>query len=509
MGSRISNLWACRRGGVATPFALLLLPLSLMLFGAIDYNKASETRAALQDALDAATLAVGRSTADSDAEVQAVGENVLKANLKAQGSVELTGSSFHLAQGHITGSATAKVQTVAADLVMASDLTVRAQSEAVRATHKMEIALVLDNTGSMAGTKLTTLKSAAKAFIDEMEQAAARADQPGSVKIAVAPFSMTVNVGPEQKTADWMDGHLDISGNPTTPSSPIRNEIFTTASNRFALLKAMNVAWGGCVESRPAPYDVQDTAPSSGTPATLFVPFFAPDEPDTTNAGFYNNYLTDTAGTSGWQQRQGNPAKYNKAPKTGTTSIGYAYGPNSGCALAPVMRLSTTFGALRTRIDAMTAVGDTNIPLGLVWGWHLIAPSAPFGDGSAYATEGVEKVVILMTDGQNANADASSSNDSYYSGIGYIWQNRLGITSGTATQRRTAIDNRLTLLCQNMKAKGVTLYTVRVEVNDGENAVLKACATSENKFYDVQNVSELTQVFKAIAGSIQNLHLVR
>ncbi len=505
----MADLGRCRRGGVATPFALLLLPLSLMMFGALDFSKASETRIALQDALDSAALAVGRSTAATDAEAQAVGYNVLNANLKAQGSVELTDAVFHIADGRVTATAAAKVQTIAADLVMNRDLTVRAQTEAVRATHKMEIALVLDNTGSMAGTKLSTLKSAAKAFIDEMELAAQRAAEPGSVKIAVAPFSMTVNVGADKATASWIDGHLDGSGNPTTAASPIRNEIFTTPSNRFALLKAMNVSWGGCVESRPAPYDVQDTPPSSGTPATLFVPFFAPDEPDTTNAGFYNSYLTDAAGTTGWQQRQGNPAKYTKAPKTGNTAVGYAYGPNSGCALAPIMRLSTDYAALRTRIDQMTAVGDTNIPMGLVWGWHLLAPGAPFNDGVAYATDGVEKVVILMTDGQNANTDTSSSDDSIYSGIGYIWQNRLGITSGTATQRRTAIDNRLTLLCQNMKAKGVTLYTVRVEVNDGENAVLKGCASSPGKFYDVQYVSQLTQVFKAIAGSIQNLHLVR
>ncbi|TGS36362.1 hypothetical protein EN827_32280, partial [Mesorhizobium sp. M1D.F.Ca.ET.184.01.1.1] len=42
-------------------------------------------------------------------------------------------------------------------------------------------------------------------------------------------------------------------------------------------------SWSGCVESRPYPYNIQDTAASTSTPATLFVPMFAPDETDRTD----------------------------------------------------------------------------------------------------------------------------------------------------------------------------------------------------------------------------------
>lgn len=489
--------------------AILIIPLALMSLGALDFSKASQVRLTLQDSLDAATLAVGRSTAVTDQEVQALGAKTLAANLKSVEGVTLLDSQFRLVDGKVTSSATAEVATIAADLVMSGALTVRAQSEAVRGTKKLEIALVLDNTGSMAGTKLSTLKTASTAFVDEMEKAAARSAEAGVVKIGVAPFSMTVNVGSQNATASWIDGHLNGSGVPVAPVSPVHQEIFTSTANRFALLKAMNVSWGGCVESRPAPYDVQDTAPTTGTPATMFVPYFAPDEPDTSNGGFYNNYLTDASGTSGWQQRQGKPTKYTTAPKTGTNSVGYAYGPNSGCALAPLLRLTTDFGAVRTRVSQMTAIGDTNIPMGLMWGWHLLSPSAPFSDGTAYNTEGVQKVVVLMTDGQNANFVTSNSNASLYSGVGYIWQNRLGITSGTAAARRTAMDNRLTTLCANLKAKGVVIYAVRVEVDDNDDAVLKGCASSVDKYYNVSDASKLTATFKGIAGSIQNLRLVK
>ena len=38
-------------------------------------------------------------------------------------------------------------------------------------------------------------------------------------------------------------------------------------------------SWQGCVEARPYPYNMNDAAARQATPATLFVPMFAPDEP--------------------------------------------------------------------------------------------------------------------------------------------------------------------------------------------------------------------------------------
>ncbi len=50
--------------------------------------------------------------------------------------------------------------------------------------------------------------------------------------------------------------------------------------NIFSLYNNLpaDAAWRGCVEARPEPYDIDDTAPTAGTPATMFVPFFSPDE---------------------------------------------------------------------------------------------------------------------------------------------------------------------------------------------------------------------------------------
>jgi len=165
--------------------------------------------------------------------------------------------------------------------------------------------------------------------------------------------------------------------------------------------------------------------------------------------------------------------------------------------------------SVKTTIDSFVATGNTNIPMGLVWGWHTLSPNAPFADGVAYGTPKVRKIIILMTDGENTTTDSSNPNDSTYSGLGYIWQNLLGMTSGSANSRADRMDERLAALCTNIKAQNITLYVVRVEVSSGTSSLLKTCASGNDKFYDVQNVSQLSATFDAIAGSIDDLRLAR
>lgn len=500
---------SARGGGVAIPFALSLIPVSFLTVAAVDFHRGQNVRTALQDALDAATLTVGRSTTTDPVQVQSIGYAALTANLRAYPDTSLDSADFHLDGSTVVATAKVSMTPLISDLFTGGKLKVGAHSEVSRGGHTLEISLVLDNTGSMSqNSKLTLLKTAASNFVDTMATAASHSTEPNPVKIGLVPFSVTVKVGSSYSSADWLD---------TTGISPLNDQIFTTSTgtqhaNRLTLFQQMGVSWGGCVETRQAPYDVQDDAASSATPATLYTPYFAPDEPGSgvgTNGSYHNDYLKDVVSSSNWKVLQGYTGKYKATPKTSLDSwSNYHYGPNSGCELAPLMRLTTDFSSLKTAINSMTAIGDTNIPIGLAWGWNLLSPNGPFSsDTAAYNTPKNDKVVILMTDGQNANANPGSNNASLYSGIGYIWQNRIGITSGTSTQRQTALDNRLTLLCQNMKAKGVEIYTIRVEVNDSNYQVLQGCATKPDMFYDVKQASDLNSVFSAIAARIQNLRL--
>jgi Flp pilus assembly protein TadG len=487
------------KGTVAVQAAFLAAPLLVLSIGAIDIASASAAKNRLQDALDAAALTAARSSQYSDAGLDSVGDAAMSANMTGA-KATLAHSTFRAEGNKVIASAQARVVPAIANIWLNGDITIGASTEVTRSVNKIELALVLDTTGSMKGDKLSNLKTASKNLIDTLSTAAARSSETDPVKIAIAPFSMTVKVGDAYRHSAWIDQNA---------ASPINGEIFGSAANRFTLLQQMGVNWAGCVEARQAPYDVQDTAPTTSTPATLFTPFFAPDEPST--SGYYNSYLPDGTTSSNWKTRQGYVPKYNQAPtKTGTNSdTGYIYGPNSGCQLSPITRLSSDWANLKTNIDAMVAVGDTNIPLGLMWGWHLLSPNAPFADGRAYGTPKSQKIVILMTDGDNTMGSTGNNNASLYNSLGYIWQGRLGITSGNTSQRKSAMDGRLSTLCNNMKAQGIVIYTVRVEVTSGDSSLLRNCASSTEKFYDVQDASQLNAVFDAIAGSIENLRILK
>jgi Flp pilus assembly protein TadG len=518
--NRLKGFAGARRGAVAVQFAILAMPLAVLSFGLVDVDRASTQRKNLQDALDAATLMAARSSATTDAGLDTIGDAALTGQLQGLKDATLTASNFHASGTTIIGTATLQVKPIIANLWLNGDMTVGAESEVVRSINKLEVVMVLDNTGSMASNnKLTNLKTAATNLVDTLSTAAARSTEPHPVKIGLVPFSMAVRIGDatevaSYKSAWWMD---------TAGASPANDEIFTTATgtqhaNRFTLLTQMGVSWAGCVEVRPQPYDVQDTAPDAATPATLFVPYFWPDEPDSASQSsnkngnfgtFYNNYRTDKKfSTTNWKVPQGDITKYTGAPKSGTNSTtGYTYGPNAGCEMQPLIRLTENWTNLKTAINNMTAVGETHIPSGLMWGWHVLSPNAPFADGVAYGTAKTTKIAILMTDGDNTYTSNGNSNASYYEDYGYIWQNRLGTTSGSDATRTTFLDNRLKLLCDNMKAKGIVIYSVGVMVSASSKTLLTYCATDASHYYDVTSSANINAAFSSIAGSIENLRI--
>jgi Flp pilus assembly protein TadG len=501
-------------GSVAVQFALLALPLCVLSFGLLDVNRATVAKQQLQDSLDAATLLAARSTATTDTGLAAVGDPALSANMANIPGATLSTSTFHLNGAYIDSSATVSLTPIVSNLWMQGNITVTATSEVVRTMNNVEVALVLDNTGSMGNTlgsssttKIAALKTAATSMVTQLQTAAQNAAQPNAVKLALVPYTMTVNVGPTYQNASWIS--------PGLPAA-YGSDIFSVAgTNRFTLFSQLGQTWGGCVESRPSPYDVTEGPPTVATPATLYVPFFAPDEPGTSagtswnGSSWYNNYLNDGTSSTSWSTRQANVAKYNTHTflSTGTNGVGYQYGPNSGCAIQPLIRLTTNFTSIQNGINAMTTGGDTDITIGLQWGWHAVSPNAPFSDGVAYGTANHDKIIVLMTDGEQNNATPNNSNGSFYSGIGYIWQNRLGITSGTTAQKNAVMTSKLSQECANVKAAGIILYVVVLSDPPNDQSAVEACASSSDKLYIVTDTSQLTGVFNAIAGSITNLRL--
>lgn len=504
-------------GGVALMFALAMPAVSVMALASVDLHRASTVRMNLQDALDSATLAAARSAYNDDIHLTEIGLATLRANMQAYPNTGLVENqvSFTLnADGAVVSSAKARVDTIAASMFLGQDIDVAAKAEVMRANSRIELAMVIDNTGSMRWDgKLRAAQDAASNLVRRLAAAAARSSEPDAVRISVVPFSQTVRIGTQYQNATWMDGSALAEGN---------DYMFQGGADRLALFNRLRTTWAGCVESRPYPYDTLDTAPASSNRPTKFVHYFAPDEPDVGDwwhSGDYsdwdhnyrvdNNYVDDglaaTNANKDWDKRSRRTQKYdNSADFSG------GRGPNRGCTIEPVSRLTTDYNALLRSIDNMVADGNTNIPMGLVWGWHTLSPNTPFGDGLPYGEPRLKKIAILMTDGENVNDVYPNPNRARYAGVGYIGQQRLGVgTASSGQQRRDAMDSRLAETCRNMQARDITIYTVGVGVDTRTQDLLRSCATTPGKFFNVSGASGITDAFDSIAGSIETLRISR
>ncbi|MDI6624174.1 MAG: ubiquitin-activating E1 FCCH domain-containing protein [Brevundimonas sp.] len=190
------------RGNVAMLFGLSLPVLILMTFGGVDIHRMSTVRVNLQDALDAAALAAARSPYTDDADLQRVGLAALKANLKSYPNVTLEEdqTSFSLnGEDVVIADARVQVKTLVANIflppygqLMDDYLPVGSHSEVDRSSRNLEVALVLDVTGSMGGQKIIDLKTAAKELVDIIVQPV---QSPYYSKLALVPYSMGVNLG--------------------------------------------------------------------------------------------------------------------------------------------------------------------------------------------------------------------------------------------------------------------------------------------------------------------------
>lgn len=126
---------------------------------------------------------------------------------------------------------------------------------------------------------------------------------------------------------------------------------------------------------RPGGLDEVDTPPTAGSPDTFFVPWFAPDEPNSPS-GYPNNYLSDGAFPSGTSAatKQKSTAKY---PGSSVSSTTKAAGYNCKDT-EPITPLTNDRALLEDKIDAMVAAYLTHIPMGLAWGWWTLSPGAPY-----------------------------------------------------------------------------------------------------------------------------------
>ncbi len=302
-------------GNIALMFGLSSLLFFTFAGLAIDYSRFHMVRSDLSDALDAANLAMARYEVlvpdASTTEIEDYAQIVFDRNFQFFDLVDDLEVEF---TNNVTTTSAAVEGTL--DAIILTDFklggahfqfnsfSMVTETEVTKSgAGRVELALVLDVTGSMNGVasgsnqpKIDDLKDSVSVLLDTFFD---EDDTEENINISVVPFNSYVNVGggTDIFDDDWVDNdaealyhgarfiHTEIPTN-IDDSSGARNtnsfgsgqfgpqnslgiaEIFKPATNvnHQHLYNSMDdVEWLGCVEGRPYPLDEIDTPPGQGT----------------------------------------------------------------------------------------------------------------------------------------------------------------------------------------------------------------------------------------------------
>ena len=184
-----------RKGAIAVIIALSMIPMLLFVGAAIDIGRAYIVKRQLIAAADAAGLAIAAAVDESstNAELQDVLNDFMDANFPDGTIATINSQSFTYENSIVTVSVDATVNTSFMVLANIYSLDISASSQVTRSEESLEVVLVLDNSGSMAGSKMTALQDASHSLLDVFFGTDSTSSQ---VKIGLVPFSNNVNIGP-------------------------------------------------------------------------------------------------------------------------------------------------------------------------------------------------------------------------------------------------------------------------------------------------------------------------
>jgi len=169
--------------------------------------------------------------------------------------------------------------------------------------------------------------------------------------------------------------------------------------------------------------------------------------------------------------------------------------------------LTTNKASVVTMVQGLIAKGGTNILEGLMWGWRVLSPEAPFTEGREYTDAENTKYLVLMTDGENWHQAMSNHNKSSYHSFGYAVKGRLG-TTYTNTALVSQMNAKTLAACTNAKAAGIKVYTVAFRLDDATTlAMLASCASGGTYAYKASNGAALMHAFESIGREIAKLRV--
>ncbi|PPC86057.1 MAG: VWA domain-containing protein [Hyphomicrobium sp.] len=344
-------------GGVLLMFGLMALVIFMFIGAAVDLSRWSNARDQTISAIDAAVLAAGRAlqtNGGNHSAAIAVAQRYYQAAVQNRLQLISDTIAFSVVEDGtaVTASGNAIIRTPFMGIggVESLPLIKNSTSEYSKAQLavggnaelNIEMAMMLDISGSMAGTKLADLKTAAKDLVNIIVW-----ENQGTYtsKVAVVPFSADVR-----------------------PPTSLPSSIYTSTGSTFSR--------------------------STGSGKNRKTYYFAPTPCVGERSG--NDKYTDAAPGSNKLITRIFTQVSNSSTSTGTCAAA------STGAVLPLTNVKSTINA---KIDSLTASGGTAGHVGTAWSYYMLSPKwgsllTGVSKPAAYGLDNHKKIAVLMSDGE-------------------------------------------------------------------------------------------------------------
>jgi len=559
-------------GNVAITFALATLPIIATVGFAVDYSRANAVKAAMQAALDSTALMISKeATTDTNTQLQTNAQNYFLALFARPDATNVTVTANFITDGgtSVVVNGTTDVPTSILGVIGYGAITVSGSSTAKWGSNLLRVALVLDNTGSMADAgKMSALQSATKSLLTQLQTASSNI---GDVYVSIVPFVKDVNLDASNYASNYLDWTewedeppiLDTANGGSKPSN-----WYTTVPGSSCPFGPSTSTYGFLCTNGPATSGASNTntIPSSGIYKGLICPGLDAGNKKPLKAndyynGCYNSWTkcvgsactcttsnTSICGCTGSGSSKTCTTKSSYYEHTWRPSANNTYTPalvlNSGVPYATPAH-STWNGCVvdRGNSAAPDTVGnyDTNsvapsttitstlyaaeqygscpqAVMGLNYNWSamtsLINNMSPAG--STDQAIGLQLGWMSLFGGGPFSVPAYKTGYTYSKVIillsdGLNTQDRwYGNGSSLGTSDDAKIDARQALTCTNAKAAGITLYTIQVNTGgDPTSTLLQNCASTSDKFYLLTSASQIITAFTQIGTDLSQLRVAK
>lgn len=560
---RVGRFCREEEGGAIILTLFVFLFMLVMAGLGIDLMRFEMERARLQATLDSAVLAGAGAPIGSEVQdVQEIIEDYFAKNnmsdylhdidTDGQGEDDIE-TSLNATRAY--AEASMSIDTYLMKLSGVDTLEAYGAAEAEVRTPKLEVSLVLDVSGSMSGSKLTNLKTAARNFVTTI----LNGSDPGNTVISVIPFAwnvtpgeniynaLTVNETHEYSTclrfdtSDYADPAID-------PDTAYNQQIYTALYGSF---DNHSDSWRSCFPEENAqilPYSMSET--------DLHAAINALNADGNTSAHIgmkWGAAMLDSEFQSVFTALQGAgvvdaslsniPAVYNEAATLkivvlmadGQNTTSYYFdddspwrGPNSDLYLLQFQEMEFEYGysiynAGRRYYDSW-AEGYCSY-----WWFECVYEASGDVVSAYYLRDGSSYYDIEENDWLNSSEmQAIRDSEGFISEERLDWEVAWGLMSpdyyGDITgnwgpwndyrysdyENGSTKDTRMQAICSATKAQGVVVYTIGYDISAGGNAAtqLRNCASSANHYYPT-NGANISAAFNSIASNVQNLRLTQ